>query len=324
MGVTDLRQTTIGDQRGAARPPSWSRRPLVACVLLGVGLGGFVDGIVLHQILQWHHMLTATGDHPADTVAGLESNTLADGLFHAATWLFVVAGIVVLRRAWAAGRPRRPSRHSSAVCSRGGGASTSWRASSTTTCSASTTCVTTSPTPCGGTSGSWRSGHCSSPSGSCSCGDVHGRPLRRRRTPPAEHPDVRRRRWAPTAVPRWTGAGVVLRDGSAPRLPPAPHRKRGRVECGTREGARRAPHTTTRCRGGTSPRQAPASAPRPSMKCLTRSRSPAARRLTMPSLSPTCSTRPSGVRARIRRRGGLRLETVALGRQGDRRREAGG
>ena len=104
MGVTDLRQTTTGDQPGDARPPSWSRRSLVAWVLLG-GAGGFVDGIVLHQILRWHHMLTATGDHPADSVAGLESNTLADGLFHAATWLFVVAGIVVLRRAWAAGRP---------------------------------------------------------------------------------------------------------------------------------------------------------------------------------------------------------------------------
>jgi hypothetical protein len=25
---------------------------------MGVGLGGFVDGILLHQILQWHHMLT--------------------------------------------------------------------------------------------------------------------------------------------------------------------------------------------------------------------------------------------------------------------------
>lgn len=83
--MTDVRQTTV------------------ACVLLGVGLGGFVDGIVLHQILQWHHMLTATGDHPADTVAGLEANTLADGLFHAAAWVFVVAGIVVMTRAWAAG-----------------------------------------------------------------------------------------------------------------------------------------------------------------------------------------------------------------------------
>ena len=44
-----------------------------------VGLGGFVDGIVLHQILQWHHMVSATGEHPTNTVAGLEANTLVDG-----------------------------------------------------------------------------------------------------------------------------------------------------------------------------------------------------------------------------------------------------
>jgi uncharacterized membrane protein len=54
---------------------------------------------VLHQILQWHHMLTSEGSHPATTVAGLEANTLADGLFHAATWLAVVAGIWTLWRA---------------------------------------------------------------------------------------------------------------------------------------------------------------------------------------------------------------------------------
>jgi Predicted membrane protein (DUF2243) len=53
-----------------------------AGILLGVGFGGFFDGIVLHQILQWHHLLTSTGDHPATTVAGLEDNTLADGFFH--------------------------------------------------------------------------------------------------------------------------------------------------------------------------------------------------------------------------------------------------
>ena len=27
-------------------------------LLYGLGLGGFVDGIVLHQILQWHHMVS--------------------------------------------------------------------------------------------------------------------------------------------------------------------------------------------------------------------------------------------------------------------------
>jgi uncharacterized membrane protein len=28
-------------------------------ILLGSGLGGFIDGILLHQILQWHNMLSS-------------------------------------------------------------------------------------------------------------------------------------------------------------------------------------------------------------------------------------------------------------------------
>jgi uncharacterized membrane protein len=76
-------------------------QPLLPGLLLGVGLGGFVDGIVLHQILQWHHMLTSQGEHPAGTVAGLETNTLWDGIFHASTWIACVVGLVML---WRAGR----------------------------------------------------------------------------------------------------------------------------------------------------------------------------------------------------------------------------
>lgn len=70
--------------------------PALPTILLGLGLGGFFDGIVLHQILQWHHMLSA--HLPPDSVANLEINTLADGLFHAATWVFTVVGIVLLYR----------------------------------------------------------------------------------------------------------------------------------------------------------------------------------------------------------------------------------
>ena len=62
-------------------------------VLLGLGLGGFVDGIVLHQLLQWHHLISSTAKGPMNTVAGLEANTLADGLFHTATWLLTAAGV---------------------------------------------------------------------------------------------------------------------------------------------------------------------------------------------------------------------------------------
>lgn len=69
-----------------------------AGVLLGIGLGGFFDGIVLHQLLQWHHMLSDQGDYPVTTVRGLEINTLWDGLFHTLTYLAVVLGIVLLWR----------------------------------------------------------------------------------------------------------------------------------------------------------------------------------------------------------------------------------
>ncbi len=77
---------------------------------MGLGLGGFIDGIVLHQILQWHHMLTDTGDHPANTVAGLEANTLADGFFHLATWFLVVGAMLMTVRAWQRGELAPPWR----------------------------------------------------------------------------------------------------------------------------------------------------------------------------------------------------------------------
>ncbi len=98
---------------GSERPPSSERRPAwQPSLLLGIGLGGFVDGIVLHQMLQWHHMLTDTGEHPAGTLSGLEANTVADGVFHAATWLFVSAGVTLAVRAWQNGRlAPAPSTH---------------------------------------------------------------------------------------------------------------------------------------------------------------------------------------------------------------------
>ncbi|MFC5067369.1 DUF2243 domain-containing protein [Flaviflagellibacter deserti] len=74
------------------------RFPISAGILFGLGLGGFFDGIVLHQILQWHHMVTSAG-YPADTVSNLKFNTLLDGLFHASTYVFVVLGLALLWRA---------------------------------------------------------------------------------------------------------------------------------------------------------------------------------------------------------------------------------
>ena len=61
-------------------------------LLLGVGLGAFVDGIVLHQLLRWHHLLSS---RPG---ASLTANLIADGVFHAGAWLAVLVGVLWLWR----------------------------------------------------------------------------------------------------------------------------------------------------------------------------------------------------------------------------------
>jgi uncharacterized membrane protein len=71
--------------------------PRLGGVLLGLGIGGFFDGIVFHQLLQWHHMLTS-GGYPPDSVANLEVNTFWDGLFHSATYVLIAAGLAIFWR----------------------------------------------------------------------------------------------------------------------------------------------------------------------------------------------------------------------------------
>jgi uncharacterized membrane protein len=53
--------------------------PKSAGVLFGLGLGGFFDGIVLHQLLHWHHILSSWD--PDNTLKILELHTLWDGIF---------------------------------------------------------------------------------------------------------------------------------------------------------------------------------------------------------------------------------------------------
>lgn len=68
-------------------------------LVLGFGLGGLVDGWLLHQILQWHNMLSARV--PPVTMAAMRTNMTADGFFDAGAWAFVLAGVWML---WGAGR----------------------------------------------------------------------------------------------------------------------------------------------------------------------------------------------------------------------------
>jgi uncharacterized membrane protein len=61
-------------------------------VVTGFGLGAFLDGIVLHQVLQWHHLVVDF--RSADDLEGLEANTFWDGIFHLVSWLVVLVGVL--------------------------------------------------------------------------------------------------------------------------------------------------------------------------------------------------------------------------------------
>ena len=69
--------------------------PVLAFSLcLGIGLGGFIDGIVLHQLLQWHQMLS--NKIAPVTWESKSINMFWDGVFEAVTWLFTFIGILLL------------------------------------------------------------------------------------------------------------------------------------------------------------------------------------------------------------------------------------
>jgi uncharacterized membrane protein len=72
--------------------------PLItAGVILGAGMGGFVDGITLHQMAQWHNMISAV--RPTDTLVNAKINMFWDGVFHLGTWAMTALGIALLFRA---------------------------------------------------------------------------------------------------------------------------------------------------------------------------------------------------------------------------------
>jgi uncharacterized membrane protein len=76
----------------------WNRGPLLSAgILLGAGLGGFADGILFHQILQVHNMLS--GRIPVTDLVSAKVNMVWDGLFHAAVWILTCIGLALLFRA---------------------------------------------------------------------------------------------------------------------------------------------------------------------------------------------------------------------------------
>ncbi len=76
-----------------------------SAILIGCGLGGLVDGIGFHQLLQVHNMPSARyptkGVSAEIAVVNVEINMFWDGLFHSLTYIMTVAGVALLWRAGA-------------------------------------------------------------------------------------------------------------------------------------------------------------------------------------------------------------------------------
>ncbi|HEV2148808.1 MAG TPA: DUF2243 domain-containing protein [Longimicrobiaceae bacterium] len=87
----------------AGRTSPARRRSTAPGIVLGLGLGGFVDGIALHQIAQWHNMGSAV--LPPDTMEAMRRNMVWDGWFHVLSFALTVAGAYLLLRDARAGVP---------------------------------------------------------------------------------------------------------------------------------------------------------------------------------------------------------------------------
>ena len=70
----------------ATDPRTRPRRSVLAGVLFGVGVAAFVDEVIFHQLLHWHHFYDRSTP---------SWGLVSDGLFHAAGWVCTVTGLFV-------------------------------------------------------------------------------------------------------------------------------------------------------------------------------------------------------------------------------------
>lgn len=79
-----------------------TRGPLICSgIIMGFGIGGLIDVFVMHLILQWHH--TASGIIDPNSLEGLRTNIVADGILGLILVVVVLVGILLL---WRSGRRR--------------------------------------------------------------------------------------------------------------------------------------------------------------------------------------------------------------------------
>ncbi|WP_058305949.1 DUF2243 domain-containing protein [Gracilibacillus massiliensis] len=63
---------------------NYSFRNILSGILFGLGIVAFVDEVIFHQLLHWHHFYDQS-----TTSIGL----ISDGLFHAFSWFATIGGL---------------------------------------------------------------------------------------------------------------------------------------------------------------------------------------------------------------------------------------
>jgi uncharacterized membrane protein len=97
--------SSVTEDRGAPRSSVLAgviANPLVrAGLVLGMGFGGLADGIVLHSILGWHHLICAdaTVYCQPTSIEQLQLENTQDGYFDLALWIVLLAGTAMMSRA---------------------------------------------------------------------------------------------------------------------------------------------------------------------------------------------------------------------------------
>lgn len=91
-----MRTAPFSTEPGSREEVNEVRRSLVAGILMGIGVAGFVDETVFHQILHWHHFYDLSTP---------SWGLISDGLFHAFSWFCIIGGFFIFadlrrRTAW--------------------------------------------------------------------------------------------------------------------------------------------------------------------------------------------------------------------------------
>ncbi len=85
--------TISAHQKGRSSTATTLRAVTLGWLMIGFALGGFFDGILLHQILQWHHLLSGL-DEP--TGGDVPFQIMMDGLFHLLMYVLALIGTVLV------------------------------------------------------------------------------------------------------------------------------------------------------------------------------------------------------------------------------------